>query len=479
MKWFHVLAIGFLTIALAGCNIIGNPGKNHAPSRASISGAKGLYLQASTAKSMHAARTAVGRSIVTATGATLGAITSAGIPETATFTDDTGAEVVVEITQGMQLTDEFVLISYSYDGGAGTGILDMANGNLASVSVVPENWQNIASTSGSMYFENGGTIYRTALSTGSGAALSSGSGLYAYVGPGTLSGSGNQPNVLTQASALWDSGAWIYVDGPGNVYALDMNGQGYLRAACIPEDGSPQVDFGSNALAYFFTSWLPTGSTGTSNQYAAVDSSTGNLYVVLSHDLWDGNPSNWGGANITGVALQVYQVAMNPTGTSNNGPVMSFTPGAPAAAIGLTSTYWPMTHVGFGGALQNGIYTKGAETLVVSVSGGASITDYDTSAVPVQSSGPGQVGNWQWSGGNVYAGPATQQTIGIVKLNGGTGTATTLVNDSSPIVSWSVVGGVLFYTDAMGTYSATVNTSAGTISTPQTYAGGAVQGVTQ
>ena len=92
---------------------------------------------------------------------------------------------------------------------------------------------------------------------------------------------------------------------------------------------------------------------------------------------------------------------------------------------------------------------------------------------------PGRVGNWQWSGGNVYAGPATQQTIGIVKLNGGTGTATTLVNDSSPIVSWSVVGGVLFYTDAMGTYSATVNTSAGTISTPQTYAGGAVQGVTQ
>lgn len=41
------------------------------------------------------------------------------------------------------------------------------------------------------------------------------------------------------------------------------------------------------------------------------------------------------------------------------------------------------------------------------------------------------------------------------------------------------IGGVLFYTDAMGTYSATVDTSAGTISTPKAYAGGAVQGVTQ
>ena len=311
MKWFLGIA---LALALAGCPSPVSSG--HAPARASISGAKGLYLQASGAHGIRSARAVSGKSIVSATGATLGVVTSTGIPETATFTDDTGSEITVTITQALQLTDQFVLLSYTYDGGSGTGILDMASGNLASVSVVPENWQNIASSSGSMYFENGGTIYRTALSTGSAAALSSGSGLYAYVGPGTLSGSGNQPNVLTQASALWDSGAWIYVDGPGNVYALDMNGQGYLRAACIPEDGSPQVDFGSNALAYFFTSWLPTGSTGTSNQYAAVDSSTGNLYVVLSHDLWDGNPSNWGGANITGVALQVYQVAMNPTGTS-------------------------------------------------------------------------------------------------------------------------------------------------------------------
>ena len=45
------------------------------------------------------------------------------------------------------------------------------------------------------------------------------------------------------------------------------------------------------------------------------------------------------------------------------------------------------------------------------------------------------------------SGPATAQTIGIVKSNGSTGTATQPVNDSSTIISWSVVGGALFCPD--------------------------------
>jgi hypothetical protein len=53
----------------------------------------------------------------------------------------------------------------------------------------------------------------------------------------------------------------------------------------------------------------------------------------------------------------------------------------------------------------------------------------------------------------------------------------TLVSDAG-ITSWSVVGGVLFYTNATGTYKATVNTTTGTLGTVEPYSGGTVQAVT-
>jgi len=455
MKW-HYLLLG-LALTLASCQLgIGPAGKH--PTRAMISGARGLYLEAGS-KSIHVVRSVAGRSVVSATSATLGAISATGIPETASFTDDTGATVDVAITQALQLTDQYVLIAYSYDGGSGTGILDMGSGALANLTQVPDNWPLVFSRGSSAWYVSSGSLWRADLSSGEVTDLSDGS--YTWTTVSTIAG-----------FSSWQPAAWIYSDALGNVYAIDDPG-GYTMAACIPSSG-PAVDFGSNPMAYSFSTAF-NGSVGTGSAiiHTAYDPATGKLYLLKGDDEWDGNPLAVGGASITGVVVQAFPVTLTPSGS-----VMSIAT-LPTAAAVMNASYVPTTYVGFASALTSALWTNGMDTVTGAVSGGTlSLTHYDTSGVPSAGS-DGAVTNWQYSGGEVYAGPATQQTIGIVKLNGATGSATTLVNDSSPIVSWSVVGGVLFYTDDTGTYSATVNAQAATISTPQVYAGGAVQGITQ
>jgi hypothetical protein len=132
--------------------------------------------------------------------------------------------------------------------------------------------------------------------------------------------------------------------------------------------------------------------------------------------------------------------------------------------------------------LAHSIYSNGSLTFVASSS---SMAAYDTSAVPRstilnnQDYGPTAVTNWQFSSGQTYAGPASAQTISLVKLDSGTATTSQLVADGTPIISWSPVAGALFWTDSSGTYTGTVNAAAGTLEGVQPYSGGQVQAVTQ
>jgi len=455
LKWGWILAI--LLLALA-CTLSG-PGKG-APSRITISGAKGLFLQ-NSGKAMNLLRTLQSRAVISATAGTLGAITTAGIPEIATFTDDMGATVDVTVTKALQLTSTFVLLSYTYAGGSKTGILDMTSGNLASLSQVPDNWANIYSRGTSAWYVSAGSIWRTDLTTGAVAELSSGSTTW------------DTDRATVSGYAAWSWSTWIYADVAGNAYAIYAENSASMMALCMKADGGA-VDFGDEPAAWVFFNAIqkiPTGRAWVN--HVAVDLASGLCYLLRGQDIWDGDPLAVGGTTITGMALKAYAVTFDP-----EDPAVLGVATYPTAASVMTLYLAPTTYVGFASALDSSIWSNGTDTFRGAVSAGQiALEHFDTSTVPAM--GGENVANWKWSGGHVYAGPASEQKIGIIKFSGGSGTCTTLVNDSSTISAWDVVGGVLFYTDDTGTYQATVDAEAATISTPQIYAGGPIQAITQ
>jgi len=452
MKWLTIV----LALALAACNpsITGvTHGGHGAPAKVRIASPRGLFLQsgASRTVAMRRMRSASGRDIVTATGATLGEITAGGQPQTVDFTDDTGATVQVTITQAAQLTAQYILFTYNYAGGAGTDTLDMSTGALASVQVVPDNWALIYAQGSQAWYESGGGIWSCALATGACAEVSS-------------SGFTGAHGILSTSPTPWDLNATILIDNNGTMVATDSLSGGGFQAAAI--SGSTQINISQYPLVYMWATNTLGSRSGTA--WNLVDPSTNLMYFVMNDTIYTGTPQL-----ATGVALDLYSVTFdltNPQVVSSSG--FGTNGGIYIARSVVTNQTYGEQNVGQTVNMAQTIFSNGPQSWLATAS---TIASYDTSSVP-QING---VSNWIWSGGQVYAGPATAQTISLVQLAGSTGTAAPLVTDANTIESWSVVGGVLFYTDATGTYQAAVNTATATLATPTLYAGGPVQAVTQ
>lgn len=466
MKKSLILGL-FLVLLLSGCQQSNSGGsKAGAPAKISVSNARGVYLESSSAAAFSRSRSIMGRDVVSSGSAELGAITSDGTAETVTFTDTEGVSVTVAINQAMQLTDKYVLLAYQYNDTEATAILDLEAGTLTSVTVIPSNWSNIFARGTNAWYVSSGTFYRLSLETGTATVLSTEGEVFSW------SGNGVTDAIDQNGTLIWGSDTWCYSDAAGNAYAICMPNTGSIRAQVITSAGVKK-DFGQNALVENFANQFCAGSM-------LIDQNDYYVYVIQSKMIVDNKPS-WGGPGLTeigGVALQSFLVSFDPASdkvisynTFGEATAYCIIPGATVNGFGR--------FIGFGHWMQSGVMSIGTYSFTYTPT---SITCYDTSSIPVSHVNPNgysnlSVWNWKYSGGTIYAGPTTSSpTIQMVKFNG-SASAYTLLTDST-ITSWSVVGGVLFYTNATGTYKATVNKTAGTIGTVEAYAGH-VEAVTQ
>lgn len=440
------------------------PSKAGKPMKASVSGAKGIFLASnSSAKSIKRTRGMQGRDLVASSGASLGAINLAGIPETVTWTDANGIATTATVSQAMQLATDYLLLTYASDSASGTATLNLTTGALASISVVPDNWSLIFARGSSAWYESGGAIYRMDLATGGASIISSGSNMW------------NTNTWANSGSSSWNSQTWIYADANGIVYAFYAMNSSAFQAMAI---SSSPIDFGNSRIAWNFYTDLPGSAASDSHFWAICDPASNNLYLLENYDIPSGAPDG----HYLGVGLRIMPVTLDPTVPG----VITIGTTALASSV-VTTAIYGSTNIAQGTDLTQTLFSNGPQTWTVSMSGGVPmLTSWDTSAVPLANNGIiGQVLNWQYSGGCIYAGPnpsgTTPTVTGISIAQFGTAPSVSdpvLVSDSG-IISWSVVGGVLFYTTSAGTFEAPVNTSAGTIGTAQAYSGGQVQAVTR
>ena len=464
MKRYLIIFLAIL--ALGACKPAVGPGTTGAkgkPTHASVAGAKGLYLASAGASKGLApravARSVAGRDIVTATGATLGAITASGVPATAEFTDANGDTVTVTVDQALQLTPNYLLFSYSGDY-SGLAALNITSGAVAQVQAVPDNWALIYALGGTAWYISGSALVKTDLTSGASTVLSTGSEVY-----DALSGSPVTPCTDMGRSESWQPDTWIYADAAGNVYALEAQNTQDYKAKCITASGNA-IDFGTNVWGFSVLSYFQNGK-------ALIDQSTEYCYFET------GGPE-WSGSTQVGYNQNLYLVTFDPASPgviswANTPAVASIV--VPVSNIG-TGAGQVVTPIGFGHVMQQTILTDGANTYTLTPSG---FVAYDTSNIPVSYDKPGYgnvwpfVQNWSWSGGSVFAGTQTQ--VSMVKLST-PAVNQVLVNDPG-LISWSVVGGQLFWTNASGTQTAAINASAGTLGAASAYSGGAVVAVTQ
>ncbi|MBU1080894.1 MAG: hypothetical protein KKB59_10450 [Spirochaetes bacterium] len=445
-----------------------------APKKLVASNLKGLYLQAAPASRaiVYTSPTSA-RAVVSSSDATLGTVTATGSPQPATFTDADGASVSVSITRAAQLTNAYVLITYSYPitGGTAseTATLNLSTGALAIVSAIPSDWGRIFARGEKAWYVSGGSIYRLQLSSGVATVISERAKVYMNSGMG-----GDLTDTL--ATKLWDSNTWIFADLSETVFAFTGGYQDF-RAQAISAGGTIK-DFGFQEEAYTLNEWQPTYSV-SGGCHALYDDATGTMYVVRGRPIWDNDPSKVGGFEQTGgYVLHLYKETLN---ASLDRPLtLSQVPIAYAELTGSTTAQ--TMYIGWKYRTGDSILTFGGYSFKVSAS---AIASFDTGAVPVShelpdgSTQPYYVSNWSYAGGEVYAGPTdTTDSIALVQMSTGAAAVKTLVSDPG-ITSWTVVGGLLFYTNATGTYRAAVDTNTGTLGTVEAYAGGAVVAVTQ
>jgi len=409
-----------------------------------------------------------GRSVLESAGATLGVITDLGIAETVTFNDAEGLPVEVTVTKTVQLTPNYVLISYTYGDVDATATLDISTGALATVTVIPSSWTRIFARDSTAWYISGGSIYRLDLASGTATMLSDEAKVY------SASGSYQTDSIDTGISRGLDPSSWVYADFLGNVYVVAMPGTASIQAQVITSEGVIK-NFGIPWITEEFAERL-------SNGLVLIDSDSGSLVLAVGHEIWDNEPGRAGAGLVAtgGYSLHLYPITLNPSAEV----VISYNMNVnPVDWAYLSDASWlKLTNVGIGYFMDKSVLTNGDSTFRIS---STSIGKCNSSDVPVSSVknghdyGYGFVFNWAYSEGNIYAGPtSTDAEVSLLDLSGETAISHDLVSDAT-ISSWSVVGGVLFYTNSVGTYKAAIDTTAGTLGTVELYDGGEVVAVTQ
>ena len=438
------------------------------PVKISVAGAKGVYLQAGSSAKMMRSAGAMGRDIVSTTGANLGIVQADGTAIVATFADESGGSVSVTPTKAMQLQAGYILMTYIYGEETATAVLEMASSNLAPVTVLPSVWENIFARDGKAWYISNGGLYRMDLVTGQASLLSDAAEVYSSSGAIVDSDD-------TGISRAWDSSAWCYADAGGNAYAIAMPQTTAIQAQCIRADGT-KVDFGFEYDAVKLSEYL-CGSR------AIIDPASLNVFMAVGHEVYDGHPERPGSGQILDgtFSVQLYPVIFNPSAARVLAFSFNVYPVAWAYMPGATDGGF-YGYIGFKGWMDKGIFANGDYSYHIAPT---AITVTDTSSVPSTHYSPsGQflgkgVGNWIYSDGHIYAGPITASpTINLVDFDSGTAFCRLLITDDD-ITSWSVCGGKLFYSCADGcSYQGTIDTTAGTLGPVEPYEG-VVQAVTQ
>jgi len=433
------------------------------PVKASISGAKGLFLT-SAAASISATkvsrnRNIVGRSVVASSGASLGAVTSAG-PTTATWTDANNNTVTVTVSQALQLEPDYVLISYSGDF-SGTGVIKISTGAFATVDTPPDTWILVYATKGYMYYEAGGSIYKTSEDTGAGVVLSSQAEVW-----------GN--GVDKMMTSPWDNMAWVFVDILGDAYAVDEINSDHVLAQLITAAGST-IDIGACPYCGDLANAATAILTGSTN------------HMVLNSDgtLWWMQLES-GGSDYVEL---IFPITFNPAAGASN--IMTWYNVAPTSSIHFCDQSlvpnMGQGRYGMGISAASTVFSNGARSVVVAFSGSAPVFQvYDTSSVPAtiplsqgSLSWTGRPSNWTYSGAQIYTGPTdTSSTVTMVKLGAGGSVANPTLLSDPGLISWQVVGGALFWTDSSGSQTAAIDVASGTLGAASAYSG-SVTAVTQ
>ena len=424
---------------------------------------KGLYLSGGTTS----ARSVLGRSLVSASGSVLGGITPAGVPTTLVFQDANNLPVSATVGQALQLTPDYVLVSYTVAGVSTTAVLKMSTGALASLGAVPDNWAGVVVHGSTAWYESVGTIYSANLDTGAVVLLTANAAVY------QAAGSPGIDNLPMGTTSAWDSSALIYVDGTGTVFVADCTNSQNIRAVAVAPSGFV-TNIGMNYGAYMVASM----TVGAFNGPFVTDSVSGRAFYALGMGEWSNDPLAIGGASQTGYAFQAYPITFSTSGVTTWNSVL------PVAGVHLfgnsTGHYQTMTRLGYGVTGDNTMWSDGIRAVTISFSGGVpSLTCVDVSSVPaimpLDSTGgfTGQVTNFKYTGGKLYFGPATAQTVGVVD---GSGSPHVLATGVGTLAGWAAVGGVLFWSDNSGSWQAPVQGTALGIVTA--YAGGTVTGIT-
>ena len=463
----------FAILALISCQspvVIDPPGHQTAGAvtHVSASSLKAVYLAGTTTSSASVS----GRAVVSSSGALLGGILPTGKPTTLDFLDADGVAATATVTQAMQLTGTYVMVQYQVGTDPSVvASLNTSTGRLASFDTPPDVWAAVYPMGASAYYEAGGAIIKTDLEVGTAEVLSTGASVYQSVDYG-------QPTQSMGTVAAWDSSAFVYVHPDGTAYALDTVTGNDFRAVAISANGF-ETDIGGGWGAYQFAQQT---AGNTSPMSFVVDTNSGAAYWAIQNMEHDNNPLASNGAAETGYGFRVYPVTFSTSGVTldtSQAPLA----GIRVAALGELQTF-QTGRLGYGLRSGSSMWSSGPRTVTLSFSGDVPVPGaYDTSAVPqvcpvdAQSTPTGRVNNFRYIGGQLYYGPASTQAIGIVTL-GASVVAHELVAEVGSITAWTVVGGVLFWTDSTGSWQASVDTQAGTLGTVTAYPGGAVTGVT-
>jgi hypothetical protein len=443
------------------------------PKKLNLTGVSGFFLSSGTSarSAMTVSRSCVsGGSVITGTDSVLCCVKATGDAVTAGFVDENNNTVSVSISKVTQLNDNYILLTYSYTPTGGTlttatASLNITTGALETLSVVPDNWERIFSRGTMAWYESGGSLYKSDLSSGTCTAISTGAETYMNMGT-------SADLIDNGRTASWTSDIWIFADLNNAVYAFDGGYQDF-RAQAIKSDGTIK-NFGFENCSYTFFESLTMKNI-------LWDESTGYFYTTRIRAIWDNNILSPGGMYETGGhAIQLYKAELNP----DIDRVMTFTFNAYALAATRMSDDSVSGYciIGFHNIMSKSIMTYGNRSFCTTPT---SIIEYDTSSAPVDhttSSGSNRnyVSNWLYSGNAVYAGPnSSTDSVSIMEFSGSTVNIATLLSGDN-IVDWTVVGSVLFYTDTSGkTYKACIDTTACTCGTPVYYSDTKVVGITQ
>lgn len=243
MKKIVFLSMIFL-LSLFGCSSPSSSGTSSSPVSLDLSGAGSMFLQYGSGTS--GGRAAAGDVTELKTVALDSSI------ETVDFLDSSESAVSVSVSRAMILNDDYMMLSYEYDGTEVVSVCNRSTGALDEITHIPGDWSMVKVYGDMAYYSSGSDLYRLDLSAMSYFDMN-----------------GNDYPVGT--------GHFIVVSNSGTVAALS-SGSKYIFLS----DGTFVKDQVASPTAIRAYTGL-SGNFSTTDMFMLEDESTRELYQVNFH----------------------------------------------------------------------------------------------------------------------------------------------------------------------------------------------------